>query len=259
MSEINQPPAKISIILPTFNEKENIIELIKSIHENVKGEKEILVVDDNSPDGTWRLVEELIAEKSIPNVRLLRRMHDKGLTKSIWDGIQNATGDIVVWMDCDFSMPPEDIPKLLQKVAEGYDIVAGSRFVKGGSFKQNTSGTEDSWIAVILSRLMNEYIRLMLGRWFKDYTSGFVAVKKNVFKKITLTGDYGEYFIDFIVRAKLLDYKIIEIPYICLPRTKGYSKTGSGMKDYLKRGKKYLAVTIKLVIVKIRYRFFRVI
>lgn len=250
---------KTSIILPTFNEKENIVDLVKSINENVKGDKEILVVDDNSPDGTWKLVEDLIAEKNIPNLRLIRRLRDKGLTKSIWDGIQNATGEVVVWMDCDFSMPPEDIPNLLKKITEGYDIVAGSRFVKGGSFKKNTEGTEDSWLSVILSRLMNEFIRVMLGRWFKDYTSGFVAIRKNVFKKITLTGDYGEYFIDFIVRAKLLDYKIIEIPYICLPRIKGYSKTGRGMKDYIRRGKKYLWVTMKLVLVKIRYRLFRVI
>lgn len=249
----------VSIILPTYNEKENIVDLIQAIDQAVTTNKEIIVVDDNSPDGTSQLVQTLIDQHTTPNLRLITRTHDRGLTNSLWEGIQHAQGDIVVWMDCDFSMPPDDIPGLLQKIAEGYDIAVGSRFVKGGSFKQNTEGSEDSWVAVILSRLLNRFTRIMLFPSFHDYSSGFIAIKRSVFSKIKLTGDYGEYFIDLIVRAFLFNYKIIEIPYVCLPRLRGYSKTGTNMKDYLRRGIKYVRVTIHLFFVKLKYRLFKII
>lgn len=250
---------KTTIILPTYNEKENIADLVRAINVAVQRPKEILVVDDNSPDGTSQIVQDLITEGTISSLRLLTRTENKGLTNSIWDGIQTATGEVVVWMDCDFSMPPEDIPKLLAKIDEGYDIAVGSRFVQGGSFKENTDGTEDSWVAVLLSRMMNVFIRVMLDRSFRDYTSGFIAVKKDIFKKIKLKGDYGEYFIDMIYRAILFNYKIIEIPYVCLPRERGYSKTGSNMKDYIKRGSKYISVTLSLLPLRIKYRIFRIV
>lgn len=250
---------RVSIILPTYNEKENIVDLIKAIDKEVKVVKEIIVVDDNSPDGTSPLVQQLIDQHTVPNLHLITRTQNRGLTNSLWEGIQNAKGEIVVWMDCDFSMPPEDIPRLLEKIDEGYDIAVGSRFVKGGSFKQDTSGTEDSWLAVILSRLLNWFTRIMLFHSFKDYSSGFIAIKRSIFSKIKLAGDYGEYFIDLIVRAILFNYKIIEIPYICLPRQRGYSKTGTNLGDYFRRGIKYLRVTMHLFMIKMKYKLFKII
>lgn len=250
---------KITIILPTYNEAENIAYLVRAIHLSVKDDHEILVVDDNSPDGTSRVVQELIENNDVPHLRLITRLHNKGLTNSIWDGITHAEGDIVVWLDCDFSMPPEVIPKLIAEIDAGYDVAVGSRFVRGGSFKKDTSGTEDSWLAVVLSRLMNIFIRNMLGYSFKDYTSGFIAIKKDIFKHIQLEGDYGEYFIDLMFRVLMLNYKVKEIPYICLPRRQGHSKTGSNIFDYAKRGRKYIAVTMGLFGEKMRHKFFRII
>ncbi|MFH1457244.1 MAG: polyprenol monophosphomannose synthase [Patescibacteria group bacterium] len=249
---------KISIILPTYDERENIIDLILAIDKYVKEDKEIIVVDDNSPDGTSQIVQNFIAQKKIANLKLITRTKNKGLTNSIWEGIQNAQGKIIVWMDCDFSMPPELIPKLIEKIDKGYDISVGSRFVKGGSFKKDTKGSGDSWLAVILSRLMNVFIWIALDGSFKDYTSGFIAIKKEVFKKIKLQGDYGEYFMDLIFRAILFNYKIIEIPYVCLPRAKGYSKTGQNLIDYIKRGTKYIIVALRLFIFKIKYKLFKI-
>jgi len=221
--------------------------------------KEIIVVDDNSPDGTSQIVQGLIDSSAVPGLKLLTRIHKRGLTNSLRDGIALVSGDVVVWMDCDFSMPPKDIPRLLEKLAEGYDVAVGSRFIKGGSFKRGTAGTEDSWLAVLLSRMMNVVIRFILIPSFRDYTSGFIAIKKSVLDKVPLKGDYGEYFIDLMVRILLLNYKVIEIPYVCLPRAKGYSKTGSNLMDYMKRGSNYIWVSFKLFWVKLRYKLFHVL
>ena len=236
--------SKVSIVLPTLDEAENIIPLIMAITQAVPHFHEIIVVDDNSPDGTARLVEEY-AKKNDLRVKV-EKANRIGLTKSIWRGIEKSTGDVVVWMDCDFSMPPELIPQLLKVIDERYDIAVGSRFVPGGSFKKDTKGTQDTWLAVALSRMMNYSIRFFLERGFHDYTSGYVAVRKIVFDSIKLKGDYGEYFIDFIFRAIKRGYTYKEIPYICVPRKSGYSKTGTNILQFLKRGQKYVTTTIEL-------------
>lgn len=250
---------KVSVVLPTYNEKDNIVDLVQAIHQAIQQPHEIIVVDDNSPDGTSPAVQAVIDQGSVPDLRLITRYQDRGLTNSIWAGIQAAEGDVVMWMDCDFSMPPEDMPKLLEQISVGYDISVGSRFINGGSIKKDVKNSQDNWLGVVLSRLLNVFVRMMLYWDFKDYTSGFIAIKRDIFKHIELTGDYGEYFIDLIVKAKLLEYKIVEIPYICLPRAKGYSKTGSNMWDYAKHGVKYIAVVWHLFFVKIRYRVFKII
>lgn len=239
----------VSIILPTYNEAENIIGLIKSINKIVKYSKEFIVVDDNSPDGTSELVRKFIKKNSNFNIKLETRYKDRGLTNSIKRGIELSGGDVVVWMDCDFSMPPPVINNLLSKIEEGYDIAVGSRFVKDGGFKiDNSKGQKDSPIAIILSRLMNFAIQFLLGRSFRDYTSGFIAAKKKVFEKVNLRGDYGEYFIDLIYKARAHKFKIIEVGYICIPREKGQSKTGQNLKQFLKRGTKYITLTFQLLI-----------
>lgn len=244
----NSPTGFISIILPTYNESENIITLIKKIGKVVEGRKEFIVVDDNSPDGTSEVVKKF-AQKNRPlNVRLETRYHNPGLTNSLKRGIKLAQGEVIIWLDCDLSMPPKVIPQLLKKIEEGFDIAVGSRFVKGGGFKiDHSANHKDSPIAIILSRLMNLFIRTTLGANFKDYTSGFIAIRKKVLNKITLRGDYGEYFIDLIYKAKSKNYKITEICYICLPRKKGKSKTGTNLWQYLKRGRKYILMTFQLL------------
>ena len=243
MLKVNEP--SISVILPTYNESENIIDLISEISLYISSHLgksfEFIIVDDNSSDQTWKVVEDHFNNE--PRVRVIRRINQKGLASAIWTGIQESRGDIVAWMDCDFSMPPYKLAELINKIYDGYDIVVGSRFIKGG---MDVRGPADSWIAVILSRTMNYFISFLLDSSFKDYTSGFVAVKKDVFNRITIDGDYGEYFIDFIYRARKQGYKIIEVPYYCLPRRRGISKTGSNLIDYFQKGLKYILLTLRL-------------
>ncbi|MBU2541444.1 MAG: glycosyltransferase [Candidatus Omnitrophica bacterium] len=235
----------ISIILPTYNEAENITDLICEIElyikNNIGVSPEFIVVDDDSPDRTWEIAQNYFDAND--NVKVIRRVNQKGLASAIWTGIQAAKGNLVAWMDCDFSMPPFKLVELINKVHEGYDICVGSRFIKGG---KDIRGPVDSWIAVILSRAMNSSISFLLGSSFKDYTSGFVVARREIFEKIKFQGYYGEYFIDFIFKARQYGYKIIEIPYYCAPRRSGISKTGSNMMDYISKGWKYILLTLRL-------------
>ena len=237
------------MVLPTYNEAENIKPLIDSIVEALEKDLyETIVVDDDSSDLTWKVVDDMIKTGKYPHLRLERRLKDRGLTKSIWRGIELAKGDAVGWMDCDFSMPPKYLPVLLSLINAGYDVAVGSRFLLGGNWRGEAKDPGDTFLAVALSRSMNIFIQMCLDHRFKDYTSGFVVARKEVFDKIKLRGDYGEYFIDFIYRALKLDYHVVEVPYRWIPRIAGYSKTGSTLREYFRRGWKYIATTLRLII-----------
>lgn len=244
----------VSVILPTYNEAGNIVALIEAIDRAITLSHEIIVVDDNSPDGTSRLVQQMIDSGRISGLRLETRTKDRGLTKSLWRGIELSRGDTIVWMDCDFSMPPAKIPELLAKIREGFDIAVGSRFVQGGSAKQGTlSASNESFLATVLSRGLNLVLRLALTPRFRDYTSGFIAVRREVFRSVRLTGDYGEYFMDLIMRAIWLHFSFIEIPYINAVRRSGESKTAPNLRTLFRRGLKYLAMILRLWGLKLKH------
>lgn len=226
---------KVSIVLPTYNEKDNIIVLIKSIQEHLTNSTEIIVVDDDSPDKTWQLVEELNDD----NVKILRRMDQNCLTTAISDGITKSAGEFVGWMDCDFSMPPETLPILVDALDE-YDIAIGSRYIKGGK------DIRDTYVGIAGSILINTFAKYFLDPSITDYTSGFVMAKKKVLEDIGLRGDYGEYCIDFLYRSLKKGYKIKEIPYHCIPREFGESKTAPSLWKYLKRGTGYIKTILNL-------------
>lgn len=239
---------RLSIILPTYNEAENIRPLIDDIAQELEDVYEIIVVDDDSPDGTGDIVENMIKTGKYPFLRLERRYQNRGLTNSIWKGIESATGDVVGWMDCDFSMSPKYLPVLLSLIRADYDVAVGSRFVLGGSWRGKERDPSDSILGVVLSKLMNLFIQICLDHRFRDYTSGFVVARKEIFDRIKLRGDYGEYFIDFIYRALKLNYHVVEVPYVWLNRAAGCSKTGAKLSDYCRRGWKYIAMTVRLLL-----------
>ena len=241
---------RLSVILPTYNEAENIVPLIDAIANALRSVHEIIVVDDNSPDGTADRVKEAIGTGKYPFLKLERRLKDRGLTNSIWRGIELATGNTVGWMDCDFSMSPKYLPVLLSLIEADYDVAVGSRFLLGGKWKPDTRNPEDTFLGIILSRLMNLFIQICLDHRFRDYTSGFVVVRKEIFDRIKLRGDYGEYFIDFIYRALKLNYRVVEVPYVWRRRRAGYSKTGLNLQGYCRRGWKYIATTLRLLLAR---------
>lgn len=236
----------VSIIVTTYNEADNVIPLLDAIERSVPYRKEIIVVDDNSPDGTSRAVAGFIQKRKSDTIFLITRTSARNLTKSCQEGIDASRGDVIVRMDCDFSMPPSVIPKLLEKISSGYDVVVGSRFIKGG--REKDTNQKDTFFAVLFSKVLNRFLRIALGRNFYDYTSGFIAAKREVFNTIRLRGDYGEYFIDLVYRSRAHNFTMIEIPYICLPRRRGESKTGSTIIQLIGRGRKYVATAVRLLL-----------
>jgi len=125
----DRPAPEVSVIFPTYNERDNIGPLIREVRKYAPADTEIIVVDDNSPDGTWRVVEEM--QKEVPNLHLIRRMDKRGLASALRDGIAASKGGIIVWSDCDFSMPPARIADLLAAIAGGLDVAVCSLYVKG--------------------------------------------------------------------------------------------------------------------------------
>jgi dolichol-phosphate mannosyltransferase len=227
----------LSLILPTYNEAADIVPLIHALRKELSGiEFEIVVVDDDSPDGTWRLVE---AERdSVPGLKLLRRIGRRGLTSALSDGIGASRGDLVGWMDCDFSAPPRIIPRLVAKISEGFDIAVASRYVPGGSDARTGSP-----LRRMASRVIVGLARALLIRDFHDYTSGFIVARREALDSISLRGDYGEYFMDLIVRAHGYGSRIAEIPCVVVPRRHGVSKTDSG---FFRKGANYLVMIGRL-------------
>ncbi|MFQ5577879.1 MAG: polyprenol monophosphomannose synthase [Anaerolineae bacterium] len=224
---------EISIVLPTFNESDNIIPLVeRTLAALADYAMEVVVVDDDSPDGTWRLVADKAARDS--RVRLIRRTTERGLTSAIWRGIVEARGEWVGWMDCDLSMPPEAWPRLADALRDGADIAVGSRYVPGGA------DVAHSPTGRAFSRVINLAAGLLLDWRIKDYTSGFILARRAVFQAITLRGDYGEYCIDLLYRAVKGGFRVEEVPYICVPREAGESKTAANAWGYVTRGVNYV-------------------
>jgi glycosyltransferase involved in cell wall biosynthesis len=229
----------VSVVLPTYNERDNIAELIAAIRQNLP-QPEIVVVDDDSPDGTWQLVQELAARDS--QVRLVRRTNERGLTSAIQRGIDESRGEVVFWMDCDFSMPPATMPLLLKAVADGADVAIGSRYAPGG---RDARGDR---MPIAFSAVINVVARLLLGGPVRDYTTGFVAARRRVLEPIRLQGDYGEYCIDFLARAKRRGFRIVEVGYVCKPREFGESKTAPSFMGFIRRGRKYVTTVLRLAV-----------
>ena len=127
--------AQLSIIIPTYNESENILKILKSIKDNIPKNisAQAIVVDDNSPDGTGKIVEDYLKNlKIITNytIEIIHRKTKDGLGSAILKGIQQATGDTIVVMDSDFSHPPQVIPKLIESIKKyQYDIAVASRYI----------------------------------------------------------------------------------------------------------------------------------
>lgn len=246
-------PGLTCTILPTFNERNNITPLIERLLGSVPSPYLILVIDDDSPDRTWEIVKNIMTQcPYIPDkpthqsgVVLIRRLEEKGLTSAIQRGINEAintyNASIISWMDCDLSMPPEDVPNLVKVIQENQaDVAVGSRWVKGGT------DIAHGLMARVLSWIINHFAMLLLGTKVHDYTSGFIAARSEVLSNIPLRGDYGEYCIDLLCRAGRRGYRLTEVPYVCVPRTSGESKTGINLWDYLSKGRKYVATIVQL-------------
>ena len=232
-----------SIILPTYNERENIGDLIEAICAAMQGEQgcrfEILVMDDNSPDGTANEVRRRFAlhgddtvQPGEATIRLCVRQRDKGLARSILDGLQRANGRTLVVMDTDFNHDPAMIPQMMD-LLRYYDLVIGSRFVMRGGMEDVTRYR--------LSLLYNLFIRPLFQTHIQDNLSGFFAVRRERLLQLQpnfnrIFYGYGDYFIRLLLAAWRAEWKILEIPVYYILRRHGDSKTGFWriFRDYTK-------------------------
>lgn len=208
-----------SIILPTYNERENIQPLVNEILNNIANiSHEIIIVDDNSPDGTGEEAKKL--ERKYNTVRTIIRTGAKSLAKSIKEGILNSNGEYIIIMDTDFSHPPDVIPHLLANI-KGYDLVLASRYIKGGSMAAPIH-------KLFFSKVLNQTVSLILGLNLKDLTGGFFVIKKEVLNNLDLNEifqGYGDYFFRLSCILKNQNRKIKEIPFRYGIRKYGFSKT----------------------------------
>lgn len=232
--------------MPTYNEAGNVADLICESVDSVRRfgvtEVEVIVVDDDSPDQTWKAAMEVCCPDA--DVRVIRRMENHSLTASLNEGITAARMEVIVWFDCDFSQHPDKIPQLLFMINQEFDIAVNSRYVLGGGENRTGKGGNQQ---LFLSKWLNRLLNYVLDSSFYDYTSGFVAVRREVFNDLQLRGDYGEYFVDFMYRV-LRDkrYRVCELPYMMQPRRYGVSKTGTNLIQFMKRGRKYLMMVLRL-------------
>ncbi len=224
----------VSIVIPTYQERESIVDLIESLYREIQLPLEVIVVDDDSPDGT----ADKVAELDFPNLILIRRKA-RGLAGAFHRGILEARGNIIGWMDADLSMPTLVMKKLIDQLDE-VDIAIGSRYVEGGSDNRHPLRT---WS----SRLINSFARVVLGGNIRDYDSGFIAIRREVFDYISIIPfGYGDYFIEFIYDAFQAGLRIREVGYEFKDRSVGISKSAPSLFRFLITGSRYVLRIISL-------------
>ena len=224
---------QISIILPTYNESQNIVNILKLIRENIPNgiSTETIVVDDNSPDGTGKIVEDYILgiKKIAENtIDIIHRKAKNGLSSAILNGIQNAKGDTIVVMDSDFSHPPQIIPKMIEAFKQYQcDLVVASRYITGGNIQGWTTKRK------IMSKIATLIAKKGLGVKTKDPMSGFFAFKKNIIKGLNFDALGYKFLLEILVKTK--DINVKEIPYTFENRKLGSSKLDNSIIiDYFK-------------------------
>jgi len=218
---------RISIILSTYNEAAIIKKTIDEIFKTLEN-TEIVVVDDNSTDGT----DEIL--KSIQNKNLKVYSRDtRGLASAFLLGMINTEGDYIGWTDSNMPQLTHHFKEMLLKL-ETHDVVLLSRYVEGG-------GDERSKMRILSSKLINSFCRIILGSEIKDYTSSIFLMHRKVLKYgVPIAYGHGEFFIEFLYKAKKTGYKIVELPYIQPPDIEGMSKTASGVLRFIKLGAQYV-------------------
>lgn len=218
----------LSVIIPTFNEEENIAAIIGAVNEvfrqsGIRGE--VLVVDDSSKDRTIGIVEEIAGQNG--NVRLIVRKDDHGLSQSVVEGFGKARSDILQVIDADFSHPPELIPRFYEAVRDGADIAIGSRYMKGGDIEQWPLKRR------VISLGATAFGRVLFPE-VTDPVSGFFAVRREVVAGAPLAPRGYKILMEVLGRGRW--HSFVEIPFVFKDREEGTSKLRlDTMVDYLRQ------------------------
>ena len=210
---------KAVVCLPTYNELENLEPMLRAL-----GDKDVrvLVIDDNSPDGTGELADRLVQE--LDYVDVLHRERKEGLGPAYLAGFRRALSggaDLILEMDCDFSHDPNDVPRLRAAVEQGADLALGSRYVPGGGVR--------NWglIRRLISAGGSLYARLLLGVKVRDLTGGFKCYRRGVLEAIDLDAVESKGYafqIETTYRALRAGFEVVEVPITFADREVGGSK-----------------------------------
>jgi dolichol-phosphate mannosyltransferase len=214
-------PERVTVALPTYNELLNLPLIVPEI---LAHGYRLLIIDDNSPDGTGRLADSLAAD--LPSISVIHRPAKQGLGPAYAAGFDRALAqgaEVVIEMDADFSHDPADLPRLVAAIEDGAHLAIGSRYVPGGATP------EWPWLRRVISRAGNLYARMMLGIPVRDATAGFRAFTADALKilpygKAEASG-YG-FQVEMAWRAHQAGLKIVEVPITFRDRTRGTSKMG---------------------------------
>jgi dolichol-phosphate mannosyltransferase len=212
---------RATVCLPTYDERENLEPMVRALGEVLGPDDRVLVIDDNSPDGTGEIADRLAAEREWVDV--LHRPRKEGLGRAYLDGFRRALAEgaeLVLEMDCDFSHDPAVVPRLIEAAADA-DLVLGSRYVSGG-------GTEN-WgvLRRAISRWGSLYAQVLLGLPVRDLTGGFKCYRREVLETIDLDAirSRGYAFqIETTYRAVRSGFRVVEIPIRFVDREVGGSK-----------------------------------
>jgi dolichol-phosphate mannosyltransferase len=214
---------RLSVIVPTFNERDNIAPLLEKLDAALKGIAfEVIVVDDDSPDGTAQLTKDLARER--PNLRCIHRIGRRGLSSACIEGMAASAADFVAVIDADHQHDEAILPQMLTKAQEGADVVVGSRYVGDGNSRSGfTAGRQ------LGSTLATKLSGFLTGKQLSDPMSGFFMLPRALFNTIapSLSREGFKILLDIIVsadRARKEPLKIAEVPYSFRPRFAGESK-----------------------------------
>jgi dolichol-phosphate mannosyltransferase len=213
---------RATVCLPTYNERDNLEPMVMALQGVLRADDRVLVIDDNSPDGTGEIADRLAGE--LPFVSVLHRSRKEGLGPAYLAGFRVALdegAELILEMDCDFSHDPADVPRLIAAVEEGADLALGSRYVPGGQV--------GDWglIRRGVSRGGSLYAALWLRLGVKDPTGGFKCFRREVLEAIDLdaiTAKGYAFQIEMTYRAKRRGFRVVEVPITFDDRTVGSSK-----------------------------------
>jgi dolichol-phosphate mannosyltransferase len=208
---------KISVIAPTYNEAENIGPFVETVSRALAGlDYEILIVDDDSPDLTWRAANEL--SKQNPNVRVIRRMRNRGLGRAVVEGFSQARAEVLACLDADLQHDPSILPQMLHELEKGGELVVGSRYMRSGKIEEwNLVRRFVSWIAT-------KAAQICVGVKLDDPMSGYFMLRREDFLAVRDQLNAEGFKILLEIAAELKGGKIVEVPFTFRPRTAGRSK-----------------------------------
>ncbi len=218
---------ELTVVTPTFNEAGNVERFLGAVSESVRGiGHEIVIVDDDSPDQTWRVAQQL--SETYSTLRVVRRQAKPSLAGSVMAGFAIATGDAVACMDADLQHDPSILPKMLAELRAGADLAVGCRYMPGGGTTDwNWLRRQQSWLA---TRMAQAYLGLRL----RDPMSGYFLMWRKDFLRIQRQLSAQGFKILIEIAARLQPQRIAEVPYVFGPRLAGTSKlTAAVALDYL--------------------------